>query len=436
MIAEQEERQVAVSTVCVVGLGYVGLPTALVLARAGHQVFGFDTSARVRNALAEGRAHVSEPGIQELLQTVRADGSFVPVDRPVEADVFILSVPTPIRGLAHKRADLQAVRSAASAIAPVVRRGNLVVLESTSPPGTTARVVAPILERESGLRAGVDIQLAHCPERVLPGRILTELVECDRVIGGIDRASAERARDLYGSFVRGEMHLTDATTAELVKLMENTHRDVNIALANEFALVAQHLEVDVWEAIDLANRHPRIKFLRPGPGVGGHCVAVDPWFVVGAAPGFTPLIAASRAVNDCMPLHVADLVGEVVDGLAGRTILALGLTYKADVDDIRESPSVEVIEHLRHAGAEVRTHDAMVASESSVEDLADGADCLLLLVDHTAYRYLEPAAIRSRMRRPIAVDTRNALSVGRWSGAGFSVVRLGDGRRAPAAQPV
>ncbi len=403
--------------VCVVGLGYIGLPTAVVLANAGHHVVGFDANPAVERALADGRAVIREHLLDERLAQAVASGRLEAASSPVPADAFILAVPTPVHGLAHKRAELRHVTDAAEAVAPLLRPGNLVILESTSPPGTTERVVRPVLERGSGLRAGADFRLAHCPERVLPGRIFHELVHNDRVIGGVDPASAEAARDLYASFVQGQVFLTDATTAELVKLMENTHRDVNIALSNEFALVAQHLGVNVWEAIQLANRHPRVNLLQPGPGVGGHCIAVDPWFVVGAAPRFTPLIAASRMVNDGMPLHVADLVAETLGGLDGKRVVALGVTYKADVDDTRESPSAEVIEHLRRAGASVMVHDTVVQSDVAVEDLALDADCLLLLVDHRAYARLDPGTIGPQMRHRIAVDTRNFLSLAPWLAA-------------------
>ncbi|MBI4492677.1 MAG: nucleotide sugar dehydrogenase [Chloroflexi bacterium] len=418
--------------VCVVGLGYVGLPIAAVLSSAGHSVIGVDTNPRVLEALARGCTIIREPGLDTLVAQGVASGRLVACARPQPAEAFILAVPTPVRGLANKRADLRFVAAAAESVAPVLKRGNLVILESTSPPGTTAEVVGPILERGSGLQAGQGFLLAHCPERILPGNVLHELVHNDRVIGGVDRASAETARDLYASFVQGEVFLTDATTAELVKLMENTYRDVNIALANEFALVARHLGVNAWEAIELANRHPRVQILRPGPGVGGHCIAVDPWFVVGAAPRFTPLITASRAVNDAMPLHVADLVADVLGGLAGRRIVTLGMTYKANVDDTRESPAAEVVEHLQHAGAEVRLHDAMVAADLSVEELAVGADCLVLLVDHQAYADLDPSMLAPLVRRLEVVDTRNFLSVERWTEAGFRLTRLGDGRRRAA----
>jgi UDP-N-acetyl-D-mannosaminuronic acid dehydrogenase len=420
--------------VCVVGLGYIGLPTALLLAEAGHEVVGVDVDPLVLTQLDEGNATFAEPGLGDLLGRVRTSQRWRVRADAEPADAYVLAVPTPVRGLGHKRADLGAVRAAAESVGRVLRRGNLVVLESTSPPGTTRDVLVPILENESGLRAGEEFLVAHCPERVLPGRILHELVENDRVIGGIDPHSGEAARHLYGTFVRGEMHVTDATTAELVKLMENTYRDVNIALANEFALVAERVGVDVWRAIEVANKHPRVDLLRPGPGVGGHCIAVDPWFVVGAAPEFTPLITASRAVNDRMPMHVADLVGDALVGLPGKRIVALGLTYKANVDDTRESPADEVIRHLEHGGADLRRHDAVVAADVSVEEMAESADCIVLLVDHLAYKSLDPRALAATMRTKLLVDTRAYLDARAWREAGFAVVRLGDGT-AVAARP-
>jgi UDP-N-acetyl-D-mannosaminuronic acid dehydrogenase len=424
---------------CVVGLGYIGMPTAARLAAVGHAVVGVDLNQRILDALANGHATIDEPDLAQLVGEAVASGHLVGSARPVPADVFIIAVPTPLRGLARKGADLAAVRAASRSIATVLRPGNLVVLESTSPPGTTTRVVAPILERASGLKAGKDFFLAHCPERVLPGRILHELVNNDRVVGGIDPGSTEAARKFYATFVDGAILLTDATTAELVKLMENTFRDVNIALANEFALVAEKLGVDVWEAIEAANHHPRVNFLRPGPGVGGHCIAVDPWFIVGAAPEITPLIVASRAVNDVMPMHVVDLISESLGGVAGRRIVVLGATYKANVEDTRESPAVRVAVLLREEGAEVMVHDAMVAAAPSVEDLAENAEYLVLLVDHAAYRKLDPVAIGRRMRRANLLDTRNFLSAETWREAGFRVARLGDGRSlaadADAAEP-
>ncbi len=245
------------------------------------------------------------------------------------------------------------MQSATEAIVPFLRKGNLVVLESTSPPRTTIELVAPILAR-SGLQAGRDFYLAYSPERVLPGQILRELIENARVIGGVTSESAQAGADLYSIFVKGEIVQADATTAEMVKLMENTYRDVNIAIANEFARLADKFGVDVWEAISLANRHPRVKILSPGPGVGGHCISVDPWFFVETAPELTPLIYTSRKVNDSQPHYVVGLVKRALGSLKNKRIAALGLAYKPDVDDLRESPAIEVVHLLQDEGVQVK----------------------------------------------------------------------------------
>src|SRR5207244_621844 len=286
---------------CVLGLGYVGLPTASMLATRGFHVYGLDVDEGVVRELAGGRTHISEPDLDTLVQAAVQSGNLRCGTEPAPADVFVIAVPTPVRE--DRTADLDAVAAAARSVASVLKRGDLVILESTVPPGTTTGLLRHVLER-SGLRAGTDFLLAHCPERVLPGNLLVELIANDRIIGGLDAASAKAAADVYRTFATGELIETDATTAELVKLMENTHRDVNIALANEFALIAERVGVDVWNAIKLAGRHPRVRFLRPGPGVGGHCIAVDPWFVVQAAPELARLIATAREVNDGMPAHV------------------------------------------------------------------------------------------------------------------------------------
>jgi UDP-N-acetyl-D-mannosaminuronic acid dehydrogenase len=309
----------------------------------------------------------------------------------------------------------------------VLKRGDLVILESTVPPGTTAGPLREILET-SGLRAGADFHLSHCPERVLPGNLILELVTNDRIIGGIDEASSRASSEVYRSFVTGKLLETDATTAELVKLMENTFRDVNIALANEFALIAERLGIDVWEAIRLAGHHPRVKFMSPGPGVGGHCIPVDPWFVVEAAPDLAKLIATARAVNDGMPEHVVQLVRAALTDLTGAIIVTLGMTYKADVTDTRESPAAHVIDALRHHGATVRAHDALISPEPAVGDLATGADALVLLVDHNAYTQLDAQVLAGRMRRRIVVDTQGKLDRDAWRAAGFAVIVLGESR--------
>jgi UDP-N-acetyl-D-mannosaminuronic acid dehydrogenase len=327
--------------ICVIGMGYIGLPTASTFAIHGVQVVGVDNNPEVLEVLNAGRVHIQEPGLRALAEQAFGSGNLRLSREPEPADAFIIAVPTPatprVKGGADPTAELGMVVAASQAILPHLGPGNLVMLESTCPPRTTLDLVAPILER-SGLRAGVDFLLAYSPERVLPGRILQELTENARVIGGVTPASAEAGRELYALFVRGEIVLTDATTAEMVKLMENTSRDVSIAIANEFARLAEHIGVDVWEAIAMANRHPRINILRPGPGVGGHCVSVDPWFLVQADPEQARLIRTARQVNDDQPLHAVLLVERALGTLQGRKVAALGLAYKPDVDDLVRVP--------------------------------------------------------------------------------------------------
>lgn len=430
-------------TLCVLGLGYIGLPTASTFATHGLDVIGVDVNPYVVETLRNGGLHLHEPGLRTLVEAAFKSGHLRVSESPAEADAFIIAVPTPFfadrlgeyEGRIYKMADLGAVKAAAQAIVPYLRKGNLVVLESTSPPGTTEKVVAPILER-SGLKAGVDFYLAYSPERVLPGQILRELIENARVMGGITPESARAGRELYATFVKGEIVLTDATTAEMVKLMENTYRDVNIAIANEFARLAERLGVDVWEAIALANRHPRVKILSPGPGVGGHCISVDPWFLVEAAPDLAQLIHTARQVNDEQPRFVIQKVRQVLGELNGRHIAALGLAYKADVDDLRESPAIEVIHRLQAEGAQVKAFEPFkpqaqvegVNAVPTLEEALEDADLILVLVRHTPFVRLQPQEIARTTKARLIVDTVNALDRGHWQAAGFSLFRLGDGK--------
>lgn len=424
--------------ICVLGLGYIGLPTASTFATHGLRVVGVDINPQVLQTLRAGGLHLHEPGLRTLVQAALGSGNLTISEQPEPADAFIIAVPTPFYD--DKRADLRAVRSAAEQIAPHLRSGSLVVLESTSPPLTTVNVVAPILE-QSGLKAGRDFHLAYSPERVLPGQILRELIENARVIGGVDRASTEAGRDLYALFVRGEIVQTDATTAEMVKLMENTYRDVNIAVANEFARLAERFGIDVWEAIAIANRHPRVNILRPGPGVGGHCISVDPWFLVEAAPDLTPLIHMARSVNDGQPGRVVAMAEQALGGsLQGRRIAALGLAYKPDVDDLRESPAVEVVRLLSQAGARVLAYEpyklqpelpGVAAAPSLLAAIAE-AELLLLLVGHTALRSLDPREIAGQTTARAALDTVSGWPEAEWQAAGFFMHRLGRGQRVPA----
>jgi UDP-N-acetyl-D-mannosaminuronic acid dehydrogenase len=431
---------VTFNKICIFGLGYIGLPTASTFATHGLNVHGVDINPNVIDALSQGKIHIHEPGLHEVAQAAISQGNLTVSTQPVEADAFLIAVPTPFhankygeyRGQKFKLADMRAVTSAAEAIVPHLRKGNLVILESTSPPRTTTNLVAPILER-SGLRAGSDFFLCYSPERVLPGQIMRELIENARVIGGVSPESARAGRDLYATFVKGPIFETDATTAEMVKIMENTTRDVNIAIANEFSRLAEKFGVDVWEAIRLANLHPRINILSPGPGVGGHCISVDPWFFVEAAPELSELIYQARQVNDAQPHFVVEKVRQALGGLNGRSIAALGLAYKPDVDDLRESPAAEVVHLLQHEGASVNTWEPFkpdanlkeIHMAGSLDTAIQDADAILLLVKHTEFTSLDPADLASRTRARIAIDTVNAWDSIKWEASGFKLHRLG-----------
>lgn len=426
----------SVQKICVLGLGYIGLPTASTFATHGLQVIGVDVNPQVVDHLQNGRLHIHEPGLRTLVQAALHSGNLKICPTPEPADAFIIAVPTPFRE--EKLADMQYVIRATESIVPHLRPGNLVVLESTSPPRTTSGLVAPILER-SGLKAGVDFHLVYSPERVLPGKILQELIENARVIGGIDAASAEAGRELYALFVRGQIILTSATTAEMVKLMENTYRDVNIAIANEFSRLADRFGVDVWEAIAIANLHPRVNILKPGPGVGGHCISVDPWFLVEAAPDISPLIRTARQVNDDQPEYVVSLVKRALGShdLHGRSICALGLAYKADVDDLRESPAIEIAHRLTACGAQVRAYepfkrDAQVDGLKLAPSLPGAiaqAEALLLLVAHTELARLNPLEVARHTPARIVIDATGSWSRAAWEAAGFTVWTVGVGSK-------
>ena len=402
--------------VCVIGLGYIGLPIAALAAGRGMRVFGVDVDGAVVAGLNAGRSHVQEPELAGLVGRVVAEGMLTAHAAPQPADVFVIAVPTPLAE--GRRPMLAHVHAALRALAPVLVPGNLVILESTSPVGTTAGLgqmlagLRPDL-RIPGLADGADIALAYCPERVLPGRILAELVGNDRCVGGITPACAAAAAWFYERFVRGEVLRCDAATAELVKLTENAFRDVNIAFANEISLVAERAGVDVWELIRLANRHPRVNILQPGPGVGGHCIAVDPWFIVDAAPEEARLIRMAREVNDHKAVHVRAQVAEAARAMPEAPITCFGLAFKPDVADLRESPALEIARGLAaEFPGRVVAVEPHVAAVPGLEllGLAAGlerAGIFVLLVDHAAFR----AVGRERLVGRFVVDTR-----GGWRG--------------------
>lgn len=383
--------------VCVLGLGYIGLPTALLLADAGLQVVGVDIDEHRLAALRDQRINASEPGLKELLVSTLASGAFHLADAPREADAFVVAVPTPLTS--DKHADLSFVHSAVDSIIPVLRPDDLVVIESTCPPRTTESIERRIVHRRPEL-AG-KIYLAYCPERILPGDAIGELKGNDRTIGGWTPGSADRASYLYSHFCDGELLKTDATTAETVKLVENAYRDVNIAFANELSLVADKLGVDPWEVILLANRHPRVNVLKPGPGVGGHCIAIDPWFLAETAPHQTPLIKTAREVNSHKSDWVVQQVEKWLSSSNVNSVALLGLAYKPDIDDLRESPSVEIAQKLAERNpsfAFTAIEPNLVSAPVNFEqgnlswspriDVSDDYGVAVWLVDHSAFMNL------------------------------------------------
>lgn len=397
----------AETSVCVLGLGYIGLPTASILANKGYHVWGVDVRSDVVDIINRGQIHIEEPDLDILVRSAVNSGQLKAGTEPRPADVFIICVPTPIRP--DHSPDLSYVQSAAEAIRPHVKPGNLIILESTSPPATTERVVVPSAI-PPGMVPGQDLFVAHCPERVLPGRILLEAVQNDRVVGGMTSACAQVAKDFYETFVNGQVFATSAVAAELTKLVENSYRDVNIAFANELSILADQFDVDVWEIISLANRHPRVNILSPGPGVGGHCISVDPWFLVHSAPEITQLIRTAREVNNRKPHYVVDHIVKLAQQFASPKIGCLGLTYKADVDDLRESPSLEIVEELiRRKVGEVLACDPYISSERfkafplhSLSDVLAQCQLLVLLTDHRQFKSVSTRVLQEK----VVVDTR------------------------------
>lgn len=369
----------SVDKIVVLGTGYVGLPLALVLAKAGKAVVGVDIDEGLVQAINDGSLNLEEPELRAMLQDPEVKRNLRATTAPEEADAFVISVPTPLDGR-RKVADLRYVVEAVDSIVPHLRPGNVVVLESTVPPLTTRKVVLP--------RIGPDVLLAHCPERILPGNVFHEIVHNDRVIGGRDAAACEAAAKVYEPFLKGALYFTDDVTAEVIKLMENTYRDVNVALANELGLVADFLGVDIEEARRLANMHPRVDILQPGIGVGGHCLPIDPWFLAEVAPEVTPLIVAARRVNDRMPERMAGRVRRFVRSDPTGTILAIGLAYKPGTYDARESPARRIVALLRADGYHVVTYDPFVEEASwpslavALEELRPSA--VVVLVPHVA----------------------------------------------------
>ncbi|WP_022946023.1 UDP-N-acetyl-D-mannosamine dehydrogenase [Pseudoalteromonas ruthenica] len=403
--------------VSVIGLGYIGLPTAAVIASRGLEVTGVDVNQHAVDTINAGNVHIVEPDLDIVVKSAVQAGKLRATTQAETADAFMVAVPTPFKD-GHE-ADLSYIEAAAKSIAPVLEKGNLVVLESTSPVGATEALSEWLSEYRSDLsfpqQAGdnADIKVAHCPERVLPGHVLRELVENDRVIGGMSDACSQAAVSLYATFVKGECLLTNARTAEMAKLTENSFRDVNIAFANELSIICDKLKIDVWELINLANRHPRVNILNPGPGVGGHCIAVDPWFIVSSAPEQAKLIRTAREVNDSKPVYVLEQIKAAAEQFKKPVVACLGIAFKADIDDLRESPALDITKQLCVCDAEVLVVEPNIeelptqlselgAKLVSLENALERANTLAILVDHKEFKLIDPNVVA----RKAIVDSR------------------------------
>ncbi|MDA7951213.1 MAG: UDP-N-acetyl-D-mannosamine dehydrogenase [Pirellulaceae bacterium] len=393
--------------ICVLGLGYIGLPTASVLATKGYQVCGVDVHSHVVETINRGEIHIEEPDLDIVVRSAVGSGRLCASNTVQEADIYMICVPTPTN--VDHSPDLSYVEEASRTLRQVVKKGDLIILESTSPPKTTREIVAKLAIPE-GLTVGGDVFVAHCPERVLPGRILLEVVQNDRVVGGVTPNCAQKAKEFYETFVSGNVYATNDLAAEVTKLVENSFRDVNIAFANELSILAERWGIDAWEVIELANRHPRVNILTPGPGVGGHCISVDPWFLVHSEPDHTPLIRTAREVNDSKPDYIVRRVEALAKQFNRPKIGCLGLTYKPDVDDLRCSPSLEIVRKLvANDIGDILVCDPLITEEQfsdlplfSLERLLEESQILVLLTDHKPF-YNIPKNI---LQEKVIVDSR------------------------------
>jgi len=399
--------------VCVIGLGYIGLPTAAVIAQQGMKVTGVDTSSQIVDKVNSGGIHIAEQDLDCLVHEVVKNGFLSASLTPVEADVFIIAVPTPFKK--NHKPDLNHIESAAQAIIPFLKSDSLIILESTSPVGTTEQLEQWLYEARPDLKATKSLSLAYCPERVLPGKILQELVENDRIVGGVNEAASLKAQAFYRKFCQGEILVTDARTAEMTKLSENAFRDVSIAFANELANICDTLNINVWELIRLANHHPRVNILQPGPGVGGHCIAVDPWFIVDSAPNEAQLIRTARQINDARPEKVVNAILKVLETNPQASIACLGLAFKPNVGDLRESPAMTIVKSLAK-----RVNNSIAVAEPFITELPpqlqsylnvqwmdfaaaiNSSQIVVVLVNHDEFLLVDPAVLKQK----IVIDTR------------------------------
>ena len=397
---------VNIMKVCIMGQGYIGLPTAALFSRSHCEVVGVDINEEIIGNLNKGIIHIEEPGIADIIKKSVKNNTYKASLTPEKADAFIITVPTPYI-IENYSCDLSYVITACETIIPYLEKGNTVIIESTIAPMSTDETIKPIFEK-AGFTIGKDLYLAHCPERVLPGRILEELVHNDRIIGGVTPDCSVKASEVYGQFVEGNLMLTEAKTAELSKCMENTFRDVNIALANELTKICAEIGVNALDVIKMANKHPRVNLHSPGPGVGGHCLAIDPYFIYAKAPETAKIIKLARDTNNSMPEFVCKYVRKIIS--TGK-IAVLGISYKGNTGDDRESPAYEIIAELESDGYEIAIHDPHIKRDDlvSLADAIDGADLILILCDHNEFKHPDYELISKKMKKPVIFDTKDII---------------------------
>ncbi|KZX16040.1 UDP-N-acetyl-D-glucosamine 6-dehydrogenase [Methanobrevibacter cuticularis] len=395
--------------VCIIGQGYIGLPTAVLFANNSCEVLGVDINPKIVENLNEGKLHIEEPGLKEKLKIAIDNKNYSASTTPEKSDVFIITVPTP-SNIEDLSCDLSYVISACESIIPYLEKENIVIIESTIAPMSTDNIIKPIFEK-AGFEIGKDLYLSHCPERVLPGKIMEELINNDRIVGGITPRCSDKAANVYKTFVKGKIMKTEAKTAEMSKCMENTFRDVNIALANELTKICSKIGVNALDVIDLANKHPRVNIHSPGPGVGGHCLAIDPYFIYALAPEEAKMIKLARDTNDSMPQFVVDKTKELLNDIENPKIAILGVAYKGNTGDTRESPGVIVCHLLKEEGFNIGIHDPHVDGENycSFEEAIENADICLILSDHDEFKNLDFNLMNENMRNPIIFDTKNIV---------------------------
>lgn len=414
--------------ICIIGMGYIGLPTAVALANSGYSVTGVDVDEKIINKLNKGEVYINEPLLDSLVKVAVSNGKLKGTLEPKESDIFIICVQTPINK--DKKPDMKYVINAIDSILPYIRKGNIVILESTSPVGTTDEIIKTKVE-SLGFEAGKDVYIAYCPERVLPGNIMKEIYDNNRIIGGVDNNSALKVKEIYESFINGHIYIADSKTAEIVKLIENTYRDVNIAFANEVLKICENLNINAYEVIKYCNKHPRVEILNPGPGVGGHCLPVDPWFLVEKDIGKDSIINTARNINDSMPYYVFEKVKEMTMSIKeNKKISILGMSYKANIGDIRESPILRLMEILLENGYDVSVYDPYILHldiiDKDLNSCTKNSDLILFGVNHDIFKYIDYKNILNNMRNNLIFDTRNVLNKQEMESIGFIYKSLGN----------